>query len=152
MNRRTQIMQAMGKTGGSEAPGPRRKQIREGLSRGARTLPSGLPPTRYPSPRGSGAVRGPNIGGNSSPVGPATQPRLGRQLSGRVQSGAIDQAQALKVAKQRQTLKKAFGSDWRSKIYAGSGPKEIRQGGPFANRQIAAERAKGLARAKKKLY
>lgn len=85
-------------------------------------------------------------------VSGAIQPRLGAQLSQRVKSGVIDQAQAEKTARQRQTLKKAFGSDWRSKVYAGGGAREIREGGPFASRQIAAERAKGLARARRKLY
>lgn len=143
--RRERIRQGMGIGGGTAVP-PRRKQIRqalEGAGNGARhpiaiTSPgSGGTPVRPPSPRANASLRAPVP--------------LGKQLAGRVQSGAIDRSQALKTARQRQTLKKAFGSDWRSKVYAGSGVKEIRQGGPFANPQIRAERSKGLERAKRKL-
>jgi len=107
-------------------------------------LPGAMPPPKRFPQVGQNPARGNTI--------PNPTPHLGTQLANRVASGAIDQAQAAKVAQQRQTLKKAFGPDWRSKVFAGSGAREIRQGGPFANRQIAAERAKGLARAKRKLY
>lgn len=138
MNRRTQIMQSMGVSGGTQAP--RRKQIREALAK-----PGSVPPQRFPQvgPRSKRPMQGASL---SPPV------PLGKQLQGRVQSGAIDRSQALRTARQRQTLKKAFGPNWRSKVYYGGGAKEIGEGGPFASRQIAAERAKGLARAKRKLY
>lgn len=150
-SRRTQIMQGMGVSGGTSAPNGRRSQIRAALGKAQPRGPGGRSelPGRMPAPK-----RFPQVGGGM-PQGrkPLAAPvNLGKQLRGRVQSGAIDPAQAQKTARQRQLLKKAFGSDWRSDVYAGSGVKEIRQGGPFANRQIAAERAKGLQRAKRKLY
>lgn len=150
-SRRTAILNGMGASGGTETS--RRKQIREALGKALKqpTGPGGQTeiPQRMPPPK-----RFPQVGGgrpeqNTSLNAPV---KLGAQLQGRMRSGAINQAQAQKTARQRQTLKKAFGSDWRSQVYAGSGVKEIRQGGPFANRQIAAERAKGLQRAKRKLY
>lgn len=151
MTRRARIMAGMGTSGGTEAP--RRKQIREALGQ-ARKQPTGPGgqteiPQRMPRPQ-----RFPQVGSQtprrsaslSAPV------KLGAQLQGRVQSGAIDQAQAQKTARQRLMLKKAFGSNWREDVYAGSGAKEVGDRGPFAMRQVAAERAKGLQRAKRKLY
>lgn len=155
MNRRQRIMIGMGKAGGTEATGVRRKQIKEGLAKGpagARTLPAGLPPIRYPDPMGNGkptartsvqAPGGPRVGG-------AMQPKLGAQLSNRVQSGAINQGQAGKVAQQRQMLQKAFGSNWRKQVFGAGGAKGV--SGPFAQAQIRTKRAQGLARAKRKLY
>jgi hypothetical protein len=150
MSRRTEILKGMGRAGGTEAPNPRRKQIREGLSasqprgpRGRSELPGNPRPMRFPQ---VGPQRPRQNEGLNAPM------KLGAQLRSRVQSGAIDQSQAQKTARQRQLLKKAFGSNWREDVYAGSGAKEISQGGPFAQRQIAAERAKGLQRAKRKLY
>lgn len=137
-------------SGGTSAPGGRRTQLRAALGqgqprgpRGRSEIPGTVKPMPFPRIGGTGVQRKQNIG----PI-----PKLGAQLQARVQSGAIDRKQALQTARQRQTLKKAFGSDWRSKVFAGSGVKEIRQGGPFANRMVTAERAKGLARAKRKLY
>lgn len=143
----------MGVSGGTTAP-RRRKQIREALGpsqprgpRGKSEIPpfGSVPPMRFPQARPQrpqGAREGAAV---HAPVD------LGQQLQSRVKSGAIDQTQAQKTARQRLLLKKAFGSDWRSKVFAGSGVKEIREGGPFANRQVAAERAKGLTRAKRRL-
>lgn len=178
MNRRERIRIGMGApTGGTEAPSPRRKQIREGLTKGldgARTLPAGLPPVRYPDPMGNGQKRlaptprgsGPgarlaasarNYGptgmraqGGSPGVGSNMQPKLGAQLSNRVQSGAINQGQAGKVAQQRRMLQKAFGPDWRKQVFGAGGAKGV--SGPFAQAQIRTKRAQGLARAKRKLY
>lgn len=153
MSRRAMILQGMGKSGGTEATGARRKQIKEGLAKGpagARTLPAGLPPIRYPSKLGN-AARASAIRQPGSPgVGGAMQPKLGAQLSNRVQSGAINQGQAGKVAQQRQMLQKAFGSDWRTKVFGQGGAKGV--SGPFAQAQIRTKRAQGLARAKRKLY
>jgi len=42
---------------------------------------------------------------------------IGRQLQSRVASGAITLEQAQKTARQRQTFKKAYGSDWRQNVY-----------------------------------
>lgn len=155
MSRRAMILQGMGKSGGTEAPNARRKQIKEGLAKGpagARTLPAGLPPIRYPDPMGNGkptartsvqAPGGPRVGG-------VMQAKLGAQLSNRVQSGAISQGQAGKVAQQRKMLQKAFGSDWRNKVFGQGGAKGV--SGPFAQDQIRNKRTAGLERAKRKLY
>lgn len=148
MARRDQIMSAMGASGGTTAP-PRRKQIREALGPGLKR-PPGIgggavmpPPKRFPSfPQDrSRPVSGATI---NQPVNP------GAQLKGRVQSGAISGERAQKVARQRQMLRKAFGSDWRTKVYGQGGAKGI--SGPFAQRQVAAKRQQGLERAKRKLY
>lgn len=153
MSRRAMILKGMGRTGGTEAPSARRKQIKEGLAKGpsgARTLPAGLPPIRYPSTP-KGAARASAIRQPGSPsVGEAMQPKLGAQLSNRVQSGAISQGQAGKVAQQRRMLQKAFGSNWRKQVFGAGGAKGV--SGPFAQAQIRTKRAQGLARAKRKLY
>lgn len=75
---------------------------------------------------------------------------VGGQLRNRVQSGAISGEQAQKVARQRQLLKNAFGSDWRKQVFGAGGAQGI--SGPFAQREVAAKRAQGLERAKRKLY
>lgn len=62
---------------------------------------------------GRGQGQGPALGGAALP-GPG-----GRQLAARVSSGAITREQAQKTMQQRQTLAKAFGSDWRDKISGG---------------------------------
>lgn len=49
------------------------------------------------------------------------QANLGKQLSSRVSSGAISQQKAEKTASQRALLKKAYGSDWRTKVYGDKG-------------------------------
>lgn len=54
--------------------------------------------------------------GNGGMAGPG-----GAQLARRVASGKITQEQADRTMKQRQTLQKAFGKDWRNKI-SGGGP------------------------------
>ena len=143
-------MQSMGASGGTTAPNPRRSQIRAALSKGQPRGPGGGRPElpgNMPPPR-----RFPNVGPQGprqrSPLTPPTQ--LGSQLKGRVQSGAISGEQAQKTARQRQLLQKAFGSDWRMKVFGQGGAKGI--SGPFAQRQVAAKRQQGLARAKKKLY
>lgn len=166
-----QILKAMGKGGGTEAPNARRKQIREGLAKGpagARTLPAGLPPIRYPAgkhplgnrgplePVGPG-TRAPATGSSvrqpgSPSVGGAVQPKLGAQLSNRVQNGAIGQGQAQKVAKQRAMLQKAFGSDWRSRVYGQGGAKGLKASGPFGTAAVRTKRNAALERAKRKLY
>lgn len=65
--------------------------------------------------------RGQAGGGQRGSLGGAVAPGLGRQLTSRVQSGAITQDQAQRTAQQRQTLAKAFGSDWRQKVFGDAG-------------------------------
>jgi hypothetical protein len=95
---------------------------------GMRRLPAGGLPTSGPVNPSPGAART-GIGGQAigqqrravrrSPstsgpsIAPAAQPGLGRQLSRRVASGEIDQAQAQRTAKERRELEGAYGSDWR---------------------------------------
>jgi hypothetical protein len=71
------------------------------------------------------------------------------QLQRRVQSGAISQAQAAQTARERQTLKAAFGSDWRTQVFGKGGAKAA--SGPFASREVSADRAAALAKAQAKL-
>lgn len=156
MNRRERIMSGMGASGGTVAP--RRKQIQEALKAGGamrQRLPArtgGSPPMRYPDPMGNGRpTRGTPIRQPGSPnVGQAVQPKLGAQLSNRVQGGAITQAQAQETAGQRDLLRKAFGSDWRTKVFGAGGAKGVQ--GPFSKAEILAKRSQALSRAKRKLY
>jgi hypothetical protein len=148
-SRRARIMDGMGVGGGTEAP--RRRQIREALGQ-ARKQPTGPGgqteiPQRMPRPQ-----RFPQVGGGAPRQGSTLSApvKLGAQLQGRVQSGAIDQTQAQTVARQRAMLQKAFGADWRKQVFGAGGAKGIQ--GPFAQRQVAAKRAQGLERAKRKLY
>jgi hypothetical protein len=46
---------------------------------------------------------------------------LGRQLQGRVASGAIDLEQAQHTAQERATLEKAYGANWRHHVYGDRG-------------------------------
>lgn len=166
--RRSQIKAALGKgqPKGIDAqlpgnmPAPKRFPSfpRVPQNRGPRPQNLQAPGKSAPAPPGlAGALKaagnrstGMKAHGGPSGVGGAVQPKLGAQLSQRVQSGAIDQSQAQTVARQRQMLKKAFGQDWRSKVFGAGGAKGI--SGPFAQRQVAAKRTAGLERAKKKLY
>jgi len=66
---------------------------------------------------GQGAPRG----GNAGLSGQAMPGPGGAQLERRVQAGAITQEQAQKTMQQRQTLQKAFGKDWRTKVYGDRG-------------------------------
>ncbi|HEX7246423.1 MAG TPA: hypothetical protein VF245_12760 [Solirubrobacterales bacterium] len=61
--------------------------------------------------------------GNGQKFNPKTdiQQGLGRQLSRRVATGAITEKQAQRTAKERQTLKAAYGEDWRDKVFGGAG-------------------------------
>lgn len=72
--------------------------------------------------RGGGGGGGGNGGGPKGPaIGRAEQPGLGAQLTRRVQSGAIDQAQAQQTVQDRALLEQAFGPDWRNKVFGGTG-------------------------------
>jgi hypothetical protein len=75
---------------------------------------------------------------------------LGNQLARKVNSGQLSRGQATKVKNQRSMLAKAFGPEWRVKVYGNKeGAKGI--GGPFARGQVAAKRSTALERAKTKL-
>lgn len=135
-------------SGGTSAPNARRAQLRAALSpgqprgpRGRSELPGNPKPMRFPQ---VGPQRPQSNEGLNAPVNP------GAQLRNRVQSGAISGGQAQKVARQRQLLQKAFGTDWRKQVFGQGGAKGI--SGPFAQRQVAAKRQQSLERAKRKLY
>lgn len=68
--------------------------------------------------KGKGAERGKGIG-----VAGAREAGLpiGDQLQRRVKSGAITAEQAQRTARERQTLKKKFGADWRDELPGGAG-------------------------------
>jgi hypothetical protein len=148
MTRRERVLQGMGVSGGTGAPNGRRSQIRTALGKaqprgpgGRSELPGRVPPQRFPQ---VGPQRPSQGGPLQSPV------KLGAQLRGRVESGALEGGQAQQVARQRAMLQKAFGADWRKQVFGQGGAKGIQ--GPFAPRQVAAKRAQGLERAKRKLY
>jgi hypothetical protein len=82
-------------------------------------------------------------------VGQAFNASLGRQLSNRVQNGAITAEAAQHTAYERQVLAKAFGPGWREKVYGKGGAKGIQ--GPFSLGVIRRKRAAALKRARAKL-
>jgi hypothetical protein len=86
----------------------------------------------------------PGIQGNKKSPYP-----LGKQLRRKVKSGQLSQGKAQQTAYERSVLAKAFGDDWRTKVYGKGGAKAA--SGPFAQRQVAADRSQALARAKAKL-
>lgn len=70
--------------------------------------------------RGRGRQPGAKGGGGKPGLGEQALPGPGgAQLERRVQSGKITQAQAQQTMKQRQTLAKAFGPDWRDQLQVG---------------------------------
>jgi hypothetical protein len=71
------------------------------------------------------------------------------QLQKRVQSGAISGSRAAQTARERQTLKKAFGDDWRTQVFGKGGAKGAT--GSFGRAQVAADRSQALAKAQAKL-
>lgn len=95
--------------------------------------PRGFGGPRQPQPgQGNGRARQPG-GGGAPGVGPqALSGPGGAQLARRVASGAISQEQADRTMKERQTLKKAFGPNWRDKAFGGTG--KVQQ----ARQQLAA--------------
>lgn len=149
MTKRERILSGMGVSGGTKAPGSRRAQIAKALSSSG-----GVPPMRFPqaSPqRRPAPTRGAPIKGPGSPsVSQGYQPKLGQQLSNRVQSGVISGAQAQKTAGQRDLLRKAFGSDWRSQVFGKGGARGVQ--GSFSKADILAKRSQAISRAKRKLY
>lgn len=149
MSRRTQILSGMGVSGGTSAPNGRRSQIRAALGKAQPRGPGGRSelPGRMPPPKRFPQV-GPQRPNQGSPL--QAPVKLGNQLRGRVESGALEGGQAQQVARQRAMFQKAFGSDWRKQVFGQGGAKGI--SGPFAQRQVAAKRTAGLERAKRKLY
>jgi len=88
-------------------------------------------------------------------------PGLGKQLTSRVNSGAIDQGQAEQTAHQRRVFEEAYGPDWRTKVYGGrgivqanrkalAGPGEHPQAEAF-RKQLMEERQRMLQAALEKL-
>lgn len=74
------------------------------------------------NPQGVGMMNPPGQG-NGKRFNPKTdiQQGLGRQLSRRVATGAITEKQARRTAGERQSLKAAYGDDWRNKVFGGQG-------------------------------
>lgn len=103
-------------------PSTKLANLPPGMDKGAPQAPGGNGGTSAPKARG----RGRQAPGQGAPKGQAqglggggiTGPG-GRQLAARVSSGKITQEQADRTMKQRQTLAKAFGKDWRSHISSG---------------------------------
>lgn len=109
--------------------------------------------------------RGPGVA-SAQPVGARGRAAqqgggIGRQLQSRVQSGAISKEQAQRTAQQRQTLRAAFGPNWRQQVFGGVGavrsartglakhPDSARFQG--LNKSLLDRRKLMLERAKKKL-
>jgi len=91
-----------------------------GNANGMQRLPGGNLPKSGMAPQGM-QHRQP-AGGGRAGVGQAGMPGPGgAQLERRVKSGAITQEQAQKTMQQRQTLQKAFGKDWRTKVFGDRG-------------------------------
>lgn len=110
----------------------RRQQIKAGMRGGGTTAPSGRQRPKRSEPvarkgRGrerikAGLAKGrPARGGGRAGVGDRAQADLGRQLTRRVDSGAISQEQAQRVAGERSQLADAYGPDWRTKVYGDRG-------------------------------
>lgn len=74
---------------------------------------------------------------------------LPAQLQQRVKSGAVTQQRAQQTAQERQTLKAAFGNDWRKQVYGQGGAKAM--SGPFSQAQIRTDRSKALEEARARL-
>lgn len=101
--------------GGTAAPGQRVNPPGQGMMNPPGQGPARPARGRGAQGKGQGAENGKGVGvGGAALPGPG-----GRQLAARVASGAIDQEQAQRTMKQRQTLAKAFGKDWRDKLAVG---------------------------------
>lgn len=130
-------------TGGTTAPAPTPRRRRAGIGQamgmssqmrkprmrdGGTPVPAGLSaeigqaqaevaPTAAPG----APVAQRSLGSRRAGVQQGFQAGLGKQLSRRVSSGAIDQGQAEKVDQQRQLLERAFGPNWRVKVFGAQG-------------------------------
>jgi hypothetical protein len=76
---------------------------------------------------------------------------LGKQLTNKVESGAVTRKQANKTAGQRKLLQKAFGDNWRVKVYGKGGAKALPSYGYAGGSEVNQLRSKALKRAKAKL-
>lgn len=76
---------------------------------------------------------------------------LGKQLTNKVESGAVTRKQASKTSDQRKLLQKAFGDNWRVKVYGKGGAKALPSYGISGGSEVNALRSKALQRAKAKL-
>jgi len=70
---------------------------------------------------------------------------LGKQLTNKVDNGALTQGKAQQVKSQRNLLAKAFGPEWRLKVYGAGGAKAEN---PLNAR---ADRSKALGQAQNRL-
>jgi hypothetical protein len=76
---------------------------------------------------------------------------LGKQLTNKVDNGALTRGQATKVKDQRTLLAKAFGPNWRVKVYGKGGAKSYPTYGYKGPTELNEVRSKALERAKQKL-
>lgn len=69
-----------------------------------------------------------NPAGRELPIGPhggpsvqtAYNPAFGSQLTQRVKSGVASPQQAMQTSKERETFEKAYGKNWRFKVFGGT--------------------------------
>ena len=76
---------------------------------------------------------------------------LGKQLTNKVESGKLDRKQAGKVKDQRTLLAKAFGPDWRVKVYGKGGAKSYPTYGYKGGTELNDVRKNALKRAQAKI-
>jgi hypothetical protein len=76
---------------------------------------------------------------------------LGKQLTNKVDNGVLTRKQATKVKNQRTLLAKAFGPNWRVKVYGKGGAKSYPTYGYKGPTELNEVRKKALERAKTKL-
>lgn len=74
---------------------------------------------------------------------------VGRQLAHKVQTGEITKKEANQTAYEREVLARAFGPNWREKVFGKGGARGI--SGSFAPAQIRVKRSQALERARAKL-
>ena len=159
---RRQELRAAARSGGVTAPAARktrREQLREQTATARER--------RRPQQRNAGAL-GPAAAvatRRAQSAGPAIVSQsglsLGRQLSRRVNEGAISQEQGERTARERNELERVYGPDWRQKVF-GEDVQRLRvglagaqKGNPqyqAAAQQIKEARKKALEKARKRLY
>jgi hypothetical protein len=76
---------------------------------------------------------------------------LGKQLTNKVESGNLTRGKATKVADQRKLLQKAFGDNWRVKVYGKGGAKALPSYGYAGGSEVNSLRSKAIQQAKTKL-
>lgn len=129
MTRREELKTQM--SGGTTAPAGRkrgrRQQIRAALAPSRPGNNAGMVDAEPARARSGGTPAGivgaamHQLPGGGPAVAGNADAGIGAQLSHRVQSGAIDQEQAERVAKERAELEKAYGPDWRRQVYGDRG-------------------------------